>query len=469
MIAARPANRGCSWRPLGAPGRLGALLVGVLLAACSGGDGAQNDQPKGVAIPDAMVAQTWQVRLSDAAARAPFESHPGWGAFFQRNYDQALSSFGADPGDGEALARTHLEHAELYRQAAKLAASALIEVYGKTPQPEDPPEVAYLVGASHALLGNVAQAREALAKLPAGSAVAAQAACWQSWLDKGGVWPPDADLAGFPGQPGEVTLGGAPTAGELPHYRFAEQGEGAHEIRISDPTTLYLLSRWHEAAAREAAPKDDAVISELIGIWRLPPEPAPSSDLLPLSDAWLFLSPMLVPEDAAFLAAASKDGISAVTAWSGRSPLAAAVAPSIDAGAVVPDRMLDQAAWLGNQLEAAMKARTGSAEAFHRGFGDMARVGALRAAMIVADAAGQTRDAGILRVNALDRSVDTAADPVFFMSIAAWDTGNRNAQRAQDLVHGLSSRFPAVEAARLPLDALGIRLGRNAAPATAVF
>jgi len=467
MIAARPASRALPTRPLAA--RLSALLGGLLLSACSGGGGGQTEQPRGAAIPEAMLAQTWQVRLSDATARGPFESHPGWGAFFQRNYDQALTAFGADPGDGEALSRAHLEHAELYRQAAKLAASALVEVYGETLQPEDPVEVAYLLGASYALLGDLAHAREALAKLPPKSAVAAQAACWQAWLDKGGVWPPDADLTGFPGQPGAVALGTAPTAGDLPHYHFAEQGEGGHEVRISDPTTLYLLSRWHEAAARQAAPKDDAVLSELIGVWRLPAEPAPASDLLPISDAWLFLSPMMTAEDAAFLAAASKDGVPAVAAWSARSPLAAAVAPAIEGGAVVPDKMLDQAAWLGNQLEAAMKARSGSAEAFHRGFADMGRVGALRAAMIVADAAGQTRDAGILRVNALDRSVDSAADPVFFMSIAAWDTGNRNAQRAQDLVHGLSSRFPAVEAARLPLDALGIRLGRNAAPAPVVF
>ncbi len=453
------------------------MSVSLLLAAlltlpgCSGG-GAETQssaQAPGAAIPEAMVAATWQVRLADAAARAPFEAHAGWGAFFQRSYEQALPAFAADPGDGQALARLHLEHAALYRQAARMSAGALSQVYGPDRQPEDPPEVDYLLGASLALLGDVEGAKKALAALPAGSSVSAQAAAWKGWLDAGATWPPDAALVGFPGQPGEIALGTMPAVGELPHYRFAERAEGGREVKAADPTALYLLSRWHEAAARQAAPAQDAVISQLLAPWRLPGETAPSAEVQALSDAWLFLSPLCTPEDAAFLAAASKEGVPAVAAWASRSPLAATVAPAIVDGAVVPDRMLDQAAFLGQQLEAAMQAKGGTAESFHRGFADLARVGALRAAMIVADAAGQTRDAGILRVNALDRSVETAADPVFFMSIAAWDAGNRNAIRAQELTHGLWSRFPAVEAARLSLDAMSIRLGRNAAPATAVF
>ncbi len=447
------------------------LLLAVLLGspACSGGEVQPQAQAEGAVVPEALLAKSWQVRLSDNALRAPFEAHPGWGAFFQRSYEAALPAFAADPGDGKALARLHVEHAALYRQAARMAAGALAQVYGPDRQPEDPAEVLYLLGASLALLGDKEGAKKALSELPAGTAVAAQAAAWQGWLDQGAIWPPDAALVGFPGQPGEVVVGTAPTVGELPHYRFAERGEGGLEIKAADPTSLYLLSRWHEAAARAAAPAEDAVITQILSAWRIPGEPAPAADSLPIDDAWLFLSALPTSEDAAFLAAASAQGVPAVAAWSDRSPLAAAMAPAIVDGAVVPDKMLDQAALLGAQVEAAMKAKTGSAEAFHRGFADLARVGALRAAMVVADANGQTRDAGILRVNALDRSVETAADPVFFMSIAAWDAGNRNAMRAQELVHGLWSRFPAVEAARLPLDAMSIRLGRNAAPATAVF
>ena len=446
------------------------LWFASLLAACGADKEAEQGTPKGQAVDPALLEKTWQVRLSDAAARAPFESHPGWGYVFQRGYDEALPAFAADPGDGKALARLHLEYAAFYREAALLAANATSQVYGADRQPEDPVEVDYLVGVSRALLGDVEGAKKALGALKPGGPVDAGAKAWRGWLDAGAVWPPDAALTGFPGQPGELALGQAPTLGSLPHYKLAEQTPEKREVDSADPTSLYLLSRWHEAAARKADPADDALITQIMGLWRLPAEPTPSSDLLPVADAWLFLSPWSAPEDLAFLAAATPGkGIEAVEAWKGRSPLAAAVAPAIEGGKVSPDRMLDQAAWLGQQVEAAMVTRSGKEEPFHRAFADMARVGALRAAMVVADAQGEVRDAGILRINALDRSVESAADPVFFISVAAWDTGNRNALRAQELIHGLLSRFPAAEAARLPLDALHIRLGRNAAPATAVF
>lgn len=446
------------------------LWLAGLLVACGADKEAEKAAPKGQAVDPALLEKAWQIRLSDAAARAPFEANAGWGSVFQRAYEQALPAFGADPGDGKALARMHVEYAALYRQATRLAANATVQVYGADRPPEDPVEVDYLVGVSKALLGDAAGAKAALGALPAGTAVAAQSAAWISWLNAGAAWPPDAALTGFPGAPGELALGSAPDLGALPHYRFVERSEEKREVGASDPTSLYLLSRWHEAAARKADPADDAVITQLMALWRLPGEPTPAADLLPVSDAWLFLSPIMSAEDAAFLAAASAGkGVEAVEAWKDRSPLAAAVAPAIEGGKVNPDRMLDQSAWLGQQVEAAMVARAGKEEPFQRPFADLARVGALRAAMVVADAQGEVRDAGILRINALDRSVESAADPVFFMSVAAWDTGNRNALRAQELIHGLLSRFPAAEAARAPLDALHIRLGRNAAPATAVF
>lgn len=452
--------------------KLGAPLLALLLSVggCSGSEpetGAK--ESTGVAVPAALLDKTWPVRMSDNAARAPFEAQSGWASLFSRSHDEALAAFAGDPAATAGLARVHLEMAAFYRQAARLAANATVQVYGADHQAEDPVETPYLVGVSKALLGDLDGARAALAALPPKTAVATQAAAWSAWLAGGAAWPPDASLVGFPGQPGEVTPGLAPGAGDLPHYRFAELAGETREVAATDPTTLYLLSRWHEAAARKAAPQDDAVITQLLGLWRLPPEPAPAADLLPVGDAWLFASFVLTPEDCAFLTAAQAQGIAAVEAWKDRSPYAAAIAPAVVEGRVSPELMLDQAAWLGTALSEAMARRSGQAEGFQRPFADQARAGVLRAAMVVADAAGETRDAGVLRVNALDRSVQTAADPVFFMSVAAWDTGNRNALRAQDLLHGLLSRFPAAEASRVPLDAMHLRLGRNAAPATPVF
>jgi len=233
---------------------------------------------------------------------------------------------------------------------------------------------------------------------------------------------------------------------------------------------MSLPPAQHDAAARQVAPADAAIMDEYLAPWRLPVEPAPAlaAASAPVFDDWLFGSYYLVPEDLGFLAQATTDGVVAVDAWKDRSPLAAAVAPAITDGQVVPDRMLDQAAWLGQQVEAAMATKGGGQDAFHEPFARLAAVGALRAAMVVADANGQYRDAGVLRINALDRSVDSAADPVFLASVAAWDAGNKNALRAQELVHRLSQRYPAILAARYALDSLNIRMSRNAAPTAPV-
>jgi hypothetical protein len=115
-----------------------------------------------------------------------------------------------------------------------------------------------------------------------------------------------------------------------------------------------------------------------------------------------------------------------------------------------------------------MMTASGSAQPFHPGFAQMGEVAVLRAGMIVADANDQYRDAGILRINALERSDGASRDPVFLISTAAWDAGNRSPLRAQEIVHGLVARYPFIRAARYPLDALHIRLGRTAAPTTAV-
>ncbi|NOY24464.1 MAG: hypothetical protein GXP62_01190, partial [Oligoflexia bacterium] len=187
-----------------------------------------------------------------------------------------------------------------------------------------------------------------------------------------------------------------------------------------------------------------------------------------VGDSWLFASFVLAPPDLAFLADARVNGVAAVEQYRGQSPLAASVAPAIIDGQVVPDKMVDQAAWLGQQIVAAMTSRAGSEEDFFRPFAQISVVAALRAAMLVADSNGQFRDAGILRINALDRSADAAADPVFLASVAAWDAGNRNALRAQELVHRLERRYPPIEAARYSLDALYLRTSRNAAPAAPV-
>ncbi len=455
-----------------------ALLVTCAVAtapACSGSGGddqGATEAPAVQAIDASLATTTWPVRMADAQARSPFETQPGWASLFQRDHAGALAAFGADPGDGRGLARTHLELAALYRQAALLAARSAAHVYGDARVPQDPAEVGYLEAVGRILDGDTDAGLVALGALPGSGPAPLQAAAsgWKAWAAAGATWPPDELLTDIPGAPGEVTPGSDPGLGSLPQFELVEQSKEARTVEAADPTSLYLLSRWHEAAARAAAPEGDAaVVTAWLRPWLLPAEPvdelAPTGDV---ADAWLFGGFILSPSDLPFIAAAATDGVAAVTAHQATSPLAAVVAPAIVDGQVVPDRMLDQAAWLGQQLEAEMARVGGGEEAFHAPFAQIARVAALRAGMIVADANGQFRDAGVLRINALDRSSESAADPVFLASVAAWDAGNKNALRAQELVHRLTRRYPPVEAVRYPLDALHIRLSRNAAPAAPV-
>lgn len=459
--------------------RYSTFLFGCLsIVSCAG-------EPEVAAVPSAssslisteLLAATWPVRMSEDQVRLPFEQDPAWGQVFRREYPEALGAFAAAAPTGRALARMHVEHAALYRQAALLAANSVRQVYGADRQDVDPVEVDYLLAASAGVMGDCAGAREALRRLQGANAalLGPQTAFLQAWADApdcprvpGGA---DVGVGAFPGQWTAAKAGTIPNVEALPHYRFTEKVEGGGELSATDPTSLLLLSRWHEAAALAAAPAEDAsVVALVLDPWRLPGEAkVPLTSSTPaVADDWLFAGFLLMPADAAFLSAARQGGVAAVEAWKGKSALAAVVAPAIVDGKVDPDRMLDQAVGLGDQMSAAMVAKAGSEQGYQRPFVDISRVAALRAGMVVADATGEARDAGILRINALERSTGPASDPVFSISVAAWDAGNRNPQRAQDLLHGLSMSFPAVEAARYPLDAMHIRLARNAGPSSPV-
>src|SRR6185503_18570025 len=91
-------------------------------------------------VPAELVASTWQVRMSDPTARAPYEQHPGWALLFQRDLEAALGAF-EEQRDERGSARVHLELAALYRQATRLAAEATLQVYGADRQETDPLDV----------------------------------------------------------------------------------------------------------------------------------------------------------------------------------------------------------------------------------------------------------------------------------------------------------------------------------------
>jgi hypothetical protein len=128
------------------------------------------------------------------------------------------------------------------------------------------------------------------------------------------------------------------------------------------------------------------------------------------------------------------------------------------------DCILEGSTALGGAIESAMAQAAGKEDSFHRPFAEFARAGVLRAADRAAWKMNDSDAGGRIRLLALDRTTNGARDPLFLLSVAAWDAGNRNSVRAEELVHGLLTEVPGLEAARLPLDALHIRLSRNAAP-----
>ncbi len=463
-----------STRSLGA--LLGALLGVVATAACSDGSEPEASTPKEtVSVASAeLLDQSWPVRMSNDATRQPFEQHAGWGALFQRDLPGALRAFQAEPGDGRALARIHSDLSAVYGEAVWMGAQATRHVYGDDRQDTDPKEADYLFGVARALAGDCKEASEALAKLsPPPEPLKAHHAFWAAWASSDTCpAPPSFDaLAALPGAPGAVEAGTDPELPPLPNYTFAEQSDEQRDVESGELTHLFTLSLAHRQAALAAAPEADRPLIEArLSPWQLPilaskdaPQPVDSVD-----DSWLFLEFALVGADLFFLDAAGRDGLSAVESWKDRSILAQALAPAVTPEGLSVETVIDRAAELRIQLKEKMVEVSGTPMPFQPGFAQMAEVAVLRAGMVVADANDQYRDAGILRINAFERSDGPGRDPTFLLSTAAWDAGNRSPLRAQEIVHGLVSRYPSIRTARYPLDALHIRLGRTAAPSTAV-
>lgn len=437
----------------------------TILGACSGGTSDVSTAPKspGSAVDAALLGQTWQVRLAVDAARAPFEGRASWTAWFEGRRLDALRAF-ASEGDAVGLARAHAEYSAIYREAARMAANATLQVYGADAQPTDPKDTAYLLGVSGALLGD-SSTRSKLGSSSESpvSTLAAQDKAWKAWVDAGAAWPPDAPAGTGPGAVASLGAGESPGAGAVPHYLLPEQGVDT-KVDAGDPGTLWALARAHEAAAVAASGESQAAVRVWVDPWRLPPEPREASAGASIPDTFLFMSPYTSAGDVLFLSDLEREGVAAVAAHTGDSAYAVVIGKCTKDAGIDVDCILDEGAALGQAIESAMATAAGREDSFHRPFADFARAGLLRAADRVAWKMGDTENAGRLRILALDRSVDRARDPLFILSVAAWDAGNRNSVRAEELVHGLLTEVPGLEAARLPLDALHIRLSRNAAP-----
>jgi hypothetical protein len=424
--------------------------------------------------PEVLVARSWPVQMSNDAARRPFEEHAGWGAVFKRDLPAALKAFDADPGEGRGLARMHADLSAVYGQAAWMGANATKHTYGTDRQDTDPVEADYLYGVAMALIADCSNASSALSKVsPTDVSHAPFHGYWQTWAAAEGC-PADLDseaLAALPGVRISLEAGTDPELPPLPHHSFLERSDTDRTVEAGELTHLVALSIAHRQAALDAAPETERHLVDVrLSPWRLPVlgTSEPAVPLESVDNSWLFLEFALIGSDLYFLDAAKQDGLAAVEAWKDRSILASALAPAVTSEGLDIEAVIDRAADFRVQLKDAMHKVSGTPMPFQSGFAQIGEVAVLRAGMLVADSNGQYRDAGILRINAFERSDGPGRDPLFLISTAAWDAGNRSPLRAQEIVQGLVSRYPSIKAARYPLDALHIRLGRTAAPSTAV-
>jgi hypothetical protein len=125
----------------------------------------------------------------------------------------------------------------------------------------------------------------------------------------------------------------------------------------------------------------------------------------------------------------------------------------------------DEGAALGRGILGAMAmANGGQPEAFHRPFAEYARLGLLMAAEQGAALMLDPTQEGRFRLLAVDRAVENARDPLFLLGVAASDAANRYTLRAVDIAHELAPQLPGLGIARIPLDALHVRVSRSSAP-----
>ena len=147
----------------------------------------------------------------------------------------------------------------------------------------------------------------------------------------------------------------------------------------------------------------------------------------------------------------------------GTSLIAAlAVACRDEDGTINAEKAADVLAQFREQILARSSAQTNDKVQIHqREFANIALVGAFRNLALVAEVEGDREAAGLLRINAMEKSEKSTACPVGLIALGAWDASNRYPTRAQEILHSQARRFPSLEAARYGLDVMALRVSRE--------
>lgn len=450
----------------------GIITLGFWLFGCTGETAddpelsdSEVSKSEQISISDELLKKSWIFRMADDSQRANFEGDQGWTAYFNRNYGEASSSL-----QGDGLARIHAEIASVYRQAVLVHANATKHNYETDRQEEDSSDTLYLRGVSKIFLDDFEGGLADFSKLE-DEKLKSYSEQWVAFTKGKRAERPEIK-ANFSNVPQKLDSQAKFRLETLPHFEIRTNFEDT-SASVTDATELWVRSVWHEQLAKSLV-TDPKIIDMWMAPWKLPFEARgaiPESAHPTLDDSWAFLSPYLVPEDLFFVYDLQVEGVSALGKWDEKSLLASLLQDCMEQeggkNVLKVDKVLNIAGKLEEKLNEEMKKSTGKEQAFYPLFADFAEQAILRAGILVADANEQYRDAGKLRINANDLAFTSSQDPVFLVSFAAWDVGNRYPLRAQKTLHRYETDFPALKIAGHPLGTLQIRLGKSAASGAA--
>lgn len=448
-----------------------ALLFSIGIWGCGSTESKEEKPAEVVSSKEASNAPSfWMNRLVLPEELSPFVQDSGWQNYYNRDFQASLGS-----ASGITLARFHLEHSSLYRQALLMHSNATKNLYTEYKSDDDPIQHQYFLGVAYITLGEYEKGLQLLDTLPEDPSLSAPAEQWKSWARTDKKSPPN--FSGFSFSAENTTVNQPPRWNEetyafaLPSGSFYEPSEG---------TTLWLLAQWHEKQAQsllaEVSYSKD-VIEQWLAPWRLPFESSfsaePSKEILSLTDEWLLFGFYLEASDLAFAAAIPSGANAALKAFSSKSVLAQEIEKCITDSKLNTECIVDASVALEGRIRESNKDKTKeipveqlNAELLYETFPSFARYSLLRMGAMFALHNDQARDSGILQLLIREAS-GPIRDPVFLTFFSAWDAGNGATLRAQDLVHEMSSEFSPLQSARVPLDFLHIRLGRNAVPSGA--
>lgn len=443
-------------------------LITLLILGCGDSQSTQKETVEIVpeVAPSSLIQASWPVRFAKKESRTAYEGQVGWVSYFNREFLTATGTL-----NGDAQARVHIEIAAVYRQAARLHAEASIHLFEGIRQESDPKEGDYFLAVSKVLMGDIEGAKSLLEPFSSTeSELMLPATQWLEILEKNEFFPEPSGFSYL--QWTEPTPGSSMPTEVLPHFQFNTLGEDAGSMDLTDGSTLWLRSYWHEQAALAAAPESKAVIEAWLTPFRLPVEKVETANFVSgITDDWLFLSYYLSPSDVEFMIEAQKSGLDSIPVHAEKSVFASTLMQAIDEGSaeeegskISVEKSLVAASRLKSQLLSEIETVNGTLDPVHSIFGELAEIGVLHVAMVIADSNNQYRDAGELRLNMRDLVQKSPKNPLYFLELSAWDTGNKAPLRPQEIMHRFSEEFPALSVARFPLDSLHIRISRGSGP-----